>query len=208
MLPEGALKAAIAGLPTRPQTGAHSRFVSYQFLVPVRAGVPPATGPKPLWGIGSIRVGGRFTPKGSFETIYLAEDPITALAEVEVLLKGFGGVPKTAVMPPTVHVAVDVLVLSVLDLTEPAVQAATGTTRQELTGDWRPTQIAGAEAPTQLLGRVGYESGTIQAIRYYSAKNQPDGRCLAVFPERLNNAAFLEVFDPFGTLAQRVSTVP
>ena len=64
------------------------------------------------------------------------------------------------------HVAVDAILVNVLDLTDLSIQQALGTTRQELTGEWRVTQESGAEAPTQLLGRVCYESGRIDAIRY------------------------------------------
>ena len=106
------------------------------------------------------------------------------------------------------HVAVDAILLNVLDLTDPSVQRAVGTTRQELTGEWRATQDSGAEAPTQILGRICYESGRIDAIRYNSSKNPPDGKCVAVFADRLAGPAYLEVFDPFGNLAQRLSKLP
>src|SRR5216683_7077871 len=137
MLPADQLRAAVAGLPTVARAGPYSRFVGYQYLVPVLPGVAPSTGPQPLWGIGSIRSGGRFTPKGGFETVYLGEDPITALAEVEAVFRAYGGVPFTGRTPPVVHVAVDAILLSVLDLTEPLIQATVGTTRQEVTGEWR-----------------------------------------------------------------------
>jgi RES domain-containing protein len=48
--------------------------------------VYPIPGPKPLWGLGGMLYGGRFTPKGAFETVYLAEDPVTAMAEVSGVL--------------------------------------------------------------------------------------------------------------------------
>jgi len=38
-----------------------------------------------------------------------------------------------------------------------------------------------------------------------SSKNLPDGKCVAVFADRLVGPAYLEVFDPFGNLAQRLS---
>jgi RES domain-containing protein len=205
MLPEDQLRAAVARVSTVARAGPYSRFVGYQYLVPVPRGAAPSTGPRPLWGIGSIRSGARFTPRGGFETVYLGEDPITALAEVEGIYRAYGGVPFTGRTPPVVHVAVDAVLLSVLDLTEPSVRAAVGTTHQELTGQWRVTQDGGAEAPTQTLGRVCYESGGIDGIRYPSAKNPPDGKCVAVFPDRLARPAYLEVFDPFGNLAQRLS---
>ena len=39
-------------------------------------------------------------------------------------------------------------------------------------------------------------------------KNPPDGKCVAVFADRLAGPAYLEVFDPFGNLAQRLSKLP
>ena len=65
--------------------GPFSRCVGYHHLVTGKQS-PTGTPPQPLWGIGSKRFGGRFTPRNSFETIYLAEDPVTALAEVRGIL--------------------------------------------------------------------------------------------------------------------------
>lgn len=157
-----------------------------------------------MWGMGSRESGGRFTPKNSFETVYLAEDPITAFAESWLVLQHPQAPPVTLRTPPLVHVAVDSVLGSVLDLTEAAIQHSLGTTRQELTGEWRYTQAQGLEAPTQTLGRVCYRTGRLDAIRYYSSKNPPNGVCIAVFPERLKEPAYLEVYDPAGHLAQRL----
>lgn len=204
MHPEQQLRAVIATLPSHPRHGPYSRCVGYHHLIPHIAGQPPHRGPQPLWGMGSKNDGARFTPKGRFETIYLAEDPVTALTEVEAVFRLPRGPIVTVVTPPLVHVVVDGVLLSVLDLTDGNTQTVLGTTRQELTGAWRYAQLQGMEAPTQTLGRVCYDSGRFDAIRYYSSKNPPDGICIAVFPDRLAGAAYLEVYDPYGHLAQRL----
>lgn len=60
-----------------------------------------------------------------FETLYLAENPMVALFEVEAL---FGD--------PSLLGNVVVRLGRVADLTDPAAQDVLGTTAQELTGDW------------------------------------------------------------------------
>jgi RES domain-containing protein len=80
MLPERDLAKVLDGISPRRVHGYYSRFVEFRHLSKV--GSYRALNPKPLWGLGSKMYGGRFTPKGAFETIYLAEDPITAMAEV------------------------------------------------------------------------------------------------------------------------------
>lgn len=203
MLAESQLRSILNRLPTRTIHGPYSRCVAYRHLVPRPLGALPVGGPQPLWGMGSRNSGGRFTPKGSFETVYLAEDPITAFREVWLFLQHPSAPPFTVRTPPLVHVAVDAVLLSALDVTDAGVQDALGTTRQELTGDWWSIQTQGLEAPTQTLGRVCYESGRFDAIRYYSSKNPPNGVCIAVLSERLRDQAYLEVYDPYDQLAQR-----
>jgi RES domain-containing protein len=148
--------------------------------------------------------GGRFTPKGAFETIYLAEDPITALAEVALVLLGPRGSLLGGRNPPWVLVSVEGLLLRVLDLTDPATREAIGTNLQELTGAWLPVQAEGNEAPTQVLGRVCHQTGRFDGIPYPSGKNPLLGVCLAVFPDRLREPASLRVYDPYGRLAQKL----
>ena len=95
------------------------------------------------------------------------------------------------------------ILLSALNLVDPSIVMQLGTTHQELTGEWRYT-ATGGEAPTQLLGRVSSDLGRFDAIRYPSSKNPPNGVCVAVFPDRLKSPAFIEVYDPYGNLAQRL----
>jgi RES domain-containing protein len=157
--------------------------------------------PQPLWGGAAKLVGARFTPQGSFDSIYLAHDPITAFIEVSALVVLPGG-PVPVRSAPWVVVSVDGMLNHLLDLTDATTLAALGTTGQEMTGAWATT----THPPTQLLGRLAYDSGRISGITYASAKH-PGGLNLVVFPDRISVAAgnYLEVYDPHGNLAQRIS---
>jgi RES domain-containing protein len=202
MLEERDLTAALRRI--RPQTahGFYSRFVAFRHLS--RVYELPDAGRSPLWGLGSKLYGGRFTPKETFETIYLAEDPVTAMAEVSgVLYSAQEPMPRT-VQPPLVLITVEGILLRVLDLTVPRVQSALGTNGQELTGAWRHIQTTGRQAPTQTLGRLCHQSGRFEAIRFPSSKSTPNGVCVAVFIERLRPPSVIKVFDPYGGLAQQL----
>jgi hypothetical protein len=91
MLSEKKLVAAIRALKGVARHGPFSRCVGYQHLALVPKARGKSSRPQPLWGMGSKQFGGRFTPQNSFETIYLAEDPVTALAEVSGVLLTTGG---------------------------------------------------------------------------------------------------------------------
>jgi len=204
MLDEISLEVAVTQLIGVARSGTFSRCVGYHHLAATQPSHGSSARPQPLWGIGSKRFGGRFTPRNSFETICLAEDPVTALAEVSAVLLNPGGGVITLRSLPWVTVTVQGTLLAVLDVSNMGIQAKLGTTSQELTGEWRYTQAGGGEAPTQLLGRVCHKTALFDAIRYPSSKNLPAGRCLAVFTDRLKGPAYLEVYDPNGHLAQRL----
>lgn len=158
---------------------------------------------RPLWGLGSVRYGGRFTPKGAFETIYLAEDPVTAMAEVTgILYSPHAPMPQTP-QPPWVLITVEAILIRVLDLTLPETWSTLGTNPQELTGAWRQLQAVKKEAPTQRLGRLTHRSGRFDAIRYPSSKNV-GGICMAILTDRLRPPAMIRVLDPHGRLAQQL----
>jgi RES domain-containing protein len=161
---------------------------------------------RPLWGIGSIKNGGRYNKPETFEVIYLAEDPVTAVAEVNLIFSNMSTVGKIK-GAPMVHIAVDGILENILNVTSSKVQQALATSHQELTGAWLWEQSRTGEAPTQRLGRIAFESERICALRYPSSKN-PGGACVAVFPERLTGNSYVEVYDPFDNLAQRIPPVP
>ena len=198
MLPARQLAAALAKVQLASAHGPWSRAIGYRYLL----GPPPGlTGPpQPLWGGAAKLVGARFTPKGGCDSIYLAHDPITAFIEVSALVSLPGG-PVPVRSAPWVVVSVDGILSNLLDLTVATTLAALGTTEQEITGTWATTP----HPPTQVLGRLAYDSTRVAGIKYASAKH-PGGLNLVVFPDRISLAAgnFLEVYDPHGNLAQRL----
>jgi hypothetical protein len=119
--------------------------------------------PLPLWGIGSLRNGGRYNKPSAFEMIYLAEDPITALAEVNLVFRPNADLGKIK-GPPMVHIAVDGILENVLDVTLAEVQNTLATSHQELTGAWLWEQSRAGEAPTQRLGRIAFEKKKLGRI--------------------------------------------
>jgi RES domain-containing protein len=218
MLLEPELRRALTDIKTIPLHGPFNRFVSFDAMVKSLDNSVPlvtqhyfrghkSTPPQPLWGIGSIKNGGRYNKPNGFEVIYLAEDPITALAEVMLVFRLNSPSIGKIKGPPMVHIAVDGILDSALDLTGSVIQEALATSQQELTGAWLWEQANTGEAPTQRLGRIAFESERICGLRYPSSKNA-GGVCVAVFPERLTRNSYMEVFDPFDNLAQRIPPVP
>lgn len=123
MLSEPELGATLSGVKPLPLRGLFSRCVGYHLLSSTAGGASPTLPGQPLWGMGAQAFGGRFTPKGGFETIYLAEDPITSLAEVALVIQHSSIPPRTLRTPPWVHIAVEGILLSTLDLTQEHVMA-------------------------------------------------------------------------------------
>ena len=198
MLPLLQLAAALQSVALASAHGPWSRAIGYRHLL----GPPPGqTGPpQPLWGGAAQTVGARFTPMGSFDSIYLANDPITSFIEVSALILLPGG-PVPVRSPPSVVISVNGILKGLLDLTDPDTLTALGTTAQEMTDTW----AAKPHPPTQLLGQLAYDSRRIAGIKYASAKH-PGGINVVVFPARISVAAsnYLEVYDPHGDLAQRL----
>ena len=133
---------------------------------------------------------------GLFEILYLAEDPLVALFEVQALL---GSVLPPQLWVPNPHQAwitlnVTVTLSHVADLTRVSQQSLVATNAQELTGDWRGYRIRGAAtpitqptavpAPTQELGEALFNVPGVEAFRAISAK-VPTHRVLAIFPSKL-----------------------
>jgi hypothetical protein len=105
---------------------------------------------------------------------------------------------------PYVHFVVIGRLQKVLDLTDAAVLATLKTTEDEMTGPWIVGQIQGDEAPTQVLGRVVHVLRRIEAILFPSSKDRPEGRCLAVLPDRLKKGSSLEIVDETGLVKERL----
>jgi len=81
-----------------------------------------------------------------------------------------------------------------------------GASLAELTGDWRFSQELylsgkGPLPPTQLLGKIAYETGKFVAIIYHSVRNVRGGCGYAIFA---SGASFLEVYDPHELIRQHL----
>jgi len=191
------LRRVLAEAPLVEVAGPFHRFVQLQYvLARLRAGGSPGL----LDTIGSRLGGGRFNYRGGFDVLYLGVEPETALAEAESILLGSGVGRRSRLPSPYVHLGVEGQVGRVLDLTEDDVLESLGTTRAELAAPWRGTQARGREAPTQVLGRLARGARRIEGLRFWSTKNSPQGRCLAVFPDRLVPPSALVVVDDSGQL--------
>jgi RES domain-containing protein len=211
VLLEQALPKALLSLPLIPVHGPWTRALHFKLLLKAPAGELPEDRPQPLWPKGPTFQGARFTPQGSFGSIYLASDAITALLEVEAvfLSSDESFVPRKT--PPWAVFGVDGYLERVLDLTNPEVLERLHTSLSELTGNWlvpqaRFVQGKGLMPPTQLLGKMAFQSGRIHGIRYLSAKHTGQGVNLIVFSDRLvaKGASYLEVYDPHGLIRQRL----
>ncbi len=209
MLPESDLRRVVPALPLISEGGPWARVLGYHLL----QGPPPGSSgpPQPLWPGGPILTGARFNLKGTFGGIYLASDPLTALKEVDAILNRKALPPATILTPPWTVFAVQGSLDKILDLTDHRIQVRLGTSLSELTGSWRVQQsshLRGEEPlpPTQLLGRVAYDSGSILGMRYDSAKNSGEGFNIVVFTDRLSidRSSFLEVYDPHDLIRQRL----
>jgi RES domain-containing protein len=198
MLGRKELQRALSTIRLISAHGPWFRVVAYKHLLEARPGMMRT--PEPLWGGAARIAGARFTPKGSYSSIYMALDPITAFTEVSALIALPAG-PVPIRSAPWVLVTVDGMLGGVLDLTDTKTLLALGTTEQEVTGTW----VTGSEPPTQILGQVAFDDGKITGIKYASAKNL-DGRNLVVFSERVAGSErdYLQVFDPHGNLVQRI----
>jgi len=197
ILADAALQAALAAIPSLPYNHQCVRRIDARHLI--------KPGAIPLWARGSRIDGGRFTPIGSKDTLYLAEDQFTALAEAMAPLV-LPTLPASAyINQPVVELPVRCVISRILDLTDDSNQARLETNYQELTGDWRVLQDRGQEAPTQRSGIQAFQSGRFQAIRFPSSKLRPRGVCLAVFVDLLvPGKDYVEVIDPYGNLLDRI----
>ncbi len=81
MLDAVALANALATVPFVSLGGPWHRAIDQEYLTKPPPGFPPGSPPQPLWPGGAKEKGGRFTPKGSFDTLYLCTDPTTAMLD-------------------------------------------------------------------------------------------------------------------------------
>jgi len=141
-----------------------------------------------------------------FEVLYLAENHLVALLEVQALL-GSPTTPGGVVPHPhstwtTLNVAVSLQ--QVADLTDLSAQPLLDITAQELTGDWLGYRLRGPKttvkgpiglAPTQDLGAALHAVPKLEGFKSLSAK-APYHQILAIFPQKLLPGSSVSWFNP------------
>ena len=146
--------------------------------------------PNLLFAGGPTLVGGRYTPIGGPEALYLGSSERVANAEWSSgLVELFPGRP----LPPKTVFQARVTIKRALDLSLEAIQIDLGTNDLELNSPWRSI----TDPPTQVLGLAIHQIGLFSAIRYRSTKERR-GYCVAIFPDRLTAGESVEVVDPAG----------
>lgn len=143
----------------------------------------------PLSAVGSIKVGGRYNPKGAFEVLYLAENATTALKEVEFSASS-GGRFTAKPKDPYVIFSVAFTLQRLVDLTDPSTLSTLSLTLDDLTQPWRLQQARGEVALTQQLGAALREHG-FEGFKYVSVTEASVN--LAIIPERLMSGSSLEI---------------
>jgi hypothetical protein len=154
----------------------------------------------------SSRFSGASPASPGFEILYLAENHLVALLEVQALL-GSPTTPGGVVPHPRSTWAILNVAVSlrhVADLTDPAAQSLLDTTAQELTGDWLGYRLRGpgttvnaptGMAPTQDLGAALYGVPGLEGFKSLSAK-APYHQILAIFPQKLLPGSSISWFNP------------
>lgn len=129
----------------------------------------------------------RFNLAGGARVLYLAEDQVTCLHEIQA----FGWPPSATVIVP-----VQFDLKAVVDLRDPKVQAVLHTNSAELALNFRSS----APAATQVLGERCAASGRIDGLLFDSPA-MPGKANLAVFEASLTKlGSFLAVNDPNNNL--------
>ena len=148
--------------------------------------------------LGSSRSISRFCSTSSdYDAIYLAADRITALLEVQALVRSLHARLPISVIPNAYIVfPISVGGIQVIDFGDPADRAVVGTSTQELTGDWRAypareldgeTPIVRSQvfsAPTQDLGAALADAREVSGFLSPSAHNAKQSN-LIVFPNKV-----------------------
>jgi RES domain-containing protein len=176
-------------------------------------GLNPRYSASPLATAHTATVPGRYNggtvAHPAFEVLYLAEDHVVALFEVQALL---GSPLPPAVFLPNPHsswtvINVQVQLSQVADLTDAAQRRLIDTTVQELTGDWRGYLLRPASRklvapywtriPTQRLGAALFRVPRLEGFITYSAR-VPTQKNLVVFPQKLQRGSSVNYSDAAG----------
>jgi RES domain-containing protein len=196
VLPERELARVLKRVRLIRVDGPFHRFADLWF---VYQRLSAGGGTEVLRGLGAKMNGGRFTPRDAFETLYVATTAETARIEAEFRVTASGVI--SGPTKPYVHFMVSGRLQRVLDLTDDSVLSALATTADEISAPWVMQQTRG-EAPTQLLGRIVHDGARAEAILFPSSRDRPNGRCLAILPDRLKKSSELAIIDDTGLVRE------
>lgn len=131
---DGDLEAALNGIPPKKISDQSVRIVTTSTLLGMVSGTVTRIRPDLLFAGGPRLVGGRFTPIGGPEALYVASSEATARAEWENgLMRLYPGVA----IPPKTVFYVEVELVRVLDVTLAKNQSLLGTDSKELVSEWK-----------------------------------------------------------------------
>lgn len=182
MKPPGELIHILETLPEIPVKKPFYRLIGIKYLK------------NPLNALGSKFVGGRYNHIGTFEVLYVAPDPQTAVQET---IKDF-----EFRFPPKSIITIEVDLQAIIDLEDSKTIEVLGIDRDRLFSPWRKIQdIDQKKTYTQILGEAIYNARRFEGIRYPSAKVKGKYN-LAIFPDRLKEKSSIRVYDPDRLLEQ------
>jgi RES domain-containing protein len=160
----------------------------------------------PLSAIGALHNGGRYNAPNAFNVLYTANSRVTAFKETQALFDTDDGQLRDAPRNPELVLTLDVMLLCVLDLTDPALCAKLCTSREELVSTTPSRFILNAQgktSPTQNLGAACYLNERISGLKVPSAAH-PDGFCLDIFPDRLFAGEHIAIHDEHHRLRDEI----
>lgn len=145
----------------------------------------------PLSALGSLVTGGRFNHVGDFEALYLADTPITALFEVQMLQESHGRLTPRKT-PPRALFTVDVTVHRVISLCSADVRRKLGITLTELHLPWQRPQRRGVLPLSQRLGELAFQLGLEGLL--VPSRHTKTSQNLVLFPSNLLTSSNAKVY--------------
>jgi RES domain-containing protein len=182
LIQERRLAKILSSLAAIHVRGTFFRSIDYAFL---------ARG-TPLSAIGSVAAGGRYNPQHTFEALYLADNPETALFETRALMAS--GLRLIGVkQPPRVILTLDATLQAALDLEDELTLGALEIAREDLCDpQWRLKCERGEPVLTHRIGAAA-RAANLEALRVPSAV-RARGANLVIFPDRLRNGSRIELY--------------